>query len=169
VLADTSVLRAFAASGQLHLLRAFAPVSTTRRVLNEIERSGKAAIMNPISQALKDGWLIQTGEWPRPESVARIAMQGAGALSDTDIEVLALAHDLKVPLLIHDSRAFRVGEAEGVECHDLLMVLAALKEAGVLATRKAMFEAIFRIESMDGKSFPEPLKAALLRYEEAQK
>lgn len=164
MLADTSVLRAFAASGSLGLLRAFEPLQTTLRVLREIGRSAKPEVAGPVRAAIEEGWLLATKDRPRTESLSAIASLGRGSLSDTDIEILALALDFGEPLLIHDRRAIEVGEAEGVECVDLGMVLEALKEAGHLPTREAMFEMLFRLETMDGQIFPPPVRDRLLRH-----
>lgn len=95
-----------------------------------------------------------TADRPRPSSATRLAAAGGGALSETDIEILALGLDLQDSVLIHDRRAFEVGEAAGVTCLDLAMVLEALKDAGVLPTRKEMFDVVFRLETLDGADVP---------------
>lgn len=153
---DTSVLSRFGSIRQIDLLASWQPLVSPVGVLGEIERSSRGAIVSSARKLREDRTLLPAP----PASVKALAVVRAkdphALLSDVDTEVVALGLDYGLPVLSDDQRLVETGIALGVDCSDVVDILAALKRAGVVG--KAAMKGI--VEDLERQPSPRRFRQA---------
>lgn len=140
MIADASVLIAFARAGRLGLLRkAVTKVAVPEAVDREVFRATLRPDMIAVQDAIDDGWIV----------VCKVDVAGLRALrrrypslDPGELACIALARAERSPLLLDDAQGRRAAAVEGLDFSGSLGILAVAAERKLLPDRAAVAAAL---------------------------
>lgn len=153
---DNNILSALAKIENLDLLPSlFETVGTPVAVVDELNRAEAAGyeFVNRIETAksYNDGWLEIIA--PTEAELALAAKIRDHALSMTDARCIAVASERDRRLLTDDAHVGTIGQQQGVEVWDLVLLLEAGVQVGYIESVDALSQVINELRRNDGYRF----------------
>ncbi len=161
---DNNILSAFAKVGRLELLSViFDAVGTTPSVIDELDRAEAAGYefveKIDVIKSYNDGWLDVI---PLTATELELAAEIRDhALSTTDAQCLAVAHNRDRRLVTDDSHVGTIGQQHGIAVWDLVLVLQAAIQCGEISDPEELTALIEALQVEDGYRFATDDKASL--------
>ncbi|MFH1435595.1 MAG: DUF3368 domain-containing protein [Pseudomonadota bacterium] len=141
VVSNASPIIALARVDCLHLLgEIFGELNVSRQVFKEIAKQGTR---RPGARAMKEAaWIHQKGV---SLDEIRASRERTTGLSDADLSVLCLAHDLKADLVLVDERRLRkIAKQDKLHVVGTGGILVRAKQAGLIKAVKPLMDNLVR-------------------------